>query len=342
MPLAQTITSATIPEGHKQSRGSATKKKLVAGGKLYRRATNRKNEEPYFNLVKKDIIDSSDHTIPLDNDHNLRKSDLAIKGKLLPGPNKIVVNQPSIGHKSNFHSSLAGKRKLSPPKKTSPQPRQGTSGAGGSTQRSDSQTDVEATKDLIQISSGSSSSLKLNSWDGIIDDYFDDVTNNNLPPSHQSQSNQGLSVTGDAHSPQLRPNLLVNTDQRAIKEIPESAEIECSESNPITLGSAPETVVLSNPQPRHAGPHRNVGPPKFFGDRRFIDVVLEKDDQPTFPSQMDIANQPRATFVITSPSNMLTPLAKAPPVRTLVAETTLTWSSKKSCPSDRPNYTPIM
>ena len=104
----------------------------------------------------------------------------------------------------------------------------------------------------------------------------------------------------------------------------------------------PEAVVLSNPQPRHPRPRRNVGSPKFFGDRRLIDVVLEKDDQPTFPSQIDITNQPRATFEITSLSDLLTSLAEAPPVRTLVAETTRTWSSKKSCPSDRPNYTPIM
>ena len=108
------------------------------------------------------------------------------------------------------------------------------------------------------------------------------------------------------------------------------------------LDSAPEAVVPSNSQSRHARPHRNVGPPKFFGDCRFIDVVLEKDFQPTFPPQMDCTNQLRATFVITSPSDLLTPLAEAPPLRTLVAETTLTWSSKKSCPSDRPNYTPIM
>ena len=226
---------------------------------------------------------------------------------------------------------------------TTPQPRQGTSGAGGLTQSLDTPTGAETTQILIQISSGSSSSLNLNSWDGIIDNYFDNVTNNNFPPSHQFESNQGLSVTGDAHSPQLRPNLLVNTDQRAIKEIPDSGELKDSENNPIMLDSAPEAVVPSNSHSRHTRPRRNVGPPKFFGDRCFFDVVLElTDDQPTFPLQMDSTNQSRATFVITSPSDLLTPLAEAPPLRTLVAETTLSWSSKKSYPSDRPNYTPIM
>ena len=77
--------------------------------------SNRKNRDPYFNLVKKDIIDSSEHTVTIDNGHVLRKSDLAIKGKILPGPKKIIVNQTPTGH--NIHTHLAGKRKLSPPKK---------------------------------------------------------------------------------------------------------------------------------------------------------------------------------------------------------------------------------
>ena len=193
--LAQTIPSPTTAVSHKQPRGSETRKKLVAGGKLYRRAINRKNGEPYFNLVKKDIIDFSYHTMTLNNGHILRKSDLAIKGKLLSGPKNIMVNQPPIRHKSHSHSSLAGKRKLSPSKKTlvtaTPQPRQGISGAGGLTQSSDTPTGAETTQDLIQISSGSSSSLNLNPWYGIIYKYFDDETNTNLPPSHQSESNQG-------------------------------------------------------------------------------------------------------------------------------------------------------
>ena len=69
---------------------------------------------------------------------------------------------------------------------------------------SDSPTEAESTHDQFHFSSGSSSSLNLNSWDGIIDDYFDDMTNNNVPPSHQAESNQGLSVTGEANSTQNR------------------------------------------------------------------------------------------------------------------------------------------
>ena len=52
------------------------------------------------------------------------------------------------------------------------------------------------------------------------------MTNNNVPLSHQAESNQGLSVIVDATSPQNRPNLSVNRDQRSIIEVPNSAEVE--------------------------------------------------------------------------------------------------------------------
>ena len=55
-------------------KGSRSIKKLVFGGKYYRGAANIKNGEPYFILVKQDVIDSSEHTITLDNGHILRKS----------------------------------------------------------------------------------------------------------------------------------------------------------------------------------------------------------------------------------------------------------------------------
>ena len=58
------------------------------GGNLYRKVSNRKNRDPYFNLVKKVIIDSSEHTVTLDNGHVSRKSDLAIKGKNTPWAQK--------------------------------------------------------------------------------------------------------------------------------------------------------------------------------------------------------------------------------------------------------------
>ena len=126
--------------------------------------------------------------------------------------------QSSIGHKSHVHSSLAGKRKLSPPKNTivkdTPQLRQGTSGLGRPTQMSDSPIDAETTQDLIHISSV------------------------------------------DAHTPQIRPKASVNTDQRMIIEATDSAEIEGWQKNPVLLDIAPEGVAHRLPNqdtPDHTG-----------------------------------------------------------------------------------------
>ena len=117
LPLSRTVTLNTNPDDINQTSEPLAKRKAVMESNLYRKVSSRKNRDPYFNLVKKDIIDSSEHTITLDNGHILRKSDLAIKGKILPGPKKIIVHQTPTGHKLHTHSSLAGKRKLSPPKK---------------------------------------------------------------------------------------------------------------------------------------------------------------------------------------------------------------------------------
>ena len=100
--LAQTIPSFPAPEVYNLSNGPRATKRLVSGGKYFGRATNRKNGEPYFNPIKKDIIDSSEHSITLDNGHNLRKSDLAFKGKLLPGPKKNCCEPVTYRAQYNF------------------------------------------------------------------------------------------------------------------------------------------------------------------------------------------------------------------------------------------------
>ena len=54
--------------------------------------------------------------------------------------------------------------------------------------------------DSPQKSSGSSSStsaLNLNSWDGLVDEYFGDVLNNNTPLNQNSDKNVDLSFTGE-------------------------------------------------------------------------------------------------------------------------------------------------
>ena len=226
---------------------------------------------------------------------------------------------------------------LSPPKKSVVAPSlhsdQGTSGAGRNISSTGAPTVAEATQDLTRSSSGSSSSLNLNPWDGIIHSYFDDVTNNNLPQSHQPEFNQGLSVTGTADSPHLSSKLSVNTDLREIINVPDSAEIEGSEENSILIDSIPKAATNPTTQQRQSGPRRNLGPPQFYGNRQFIDVVVEKDNIGTSHSSFIASpEKSRATFTISSQSDFLTPLAEAPPRQTLIAETTLTWSTKNSCP----------
>ena len=79
------------------------------------------------------------------------------------------MNQTPTGHKLHTHSSLAGKRKLSLPKKAVSTPSvhsgQGTSRAINARAGTSAPTVSVATQDSSRISSGSSSSLNLDSWD---------------------------------------------------------------------------------------------------------------------------------------------------------------------------------
>ena len=150
------------------------------------------------------------------------------------------------------------------------------------------------------------------------------MTNNNIHQSHQSESNQGLSVTGTVESPRRSSERPANTDLREIVIIPDSTATEGSQDNPILVDSTPEPTVSPTIKPRNSRPRRNMGPPQFYGNRRFIDVVLEKDDTGVSPSVFSSSpDTHRADFTVTSPSDLLTPLAETPPRQILVAETTL-------------------
>ena len=74
LPLARTVTTNTNPDDNKQASEPPAKRKAVMGGNLYTKVSNRKNKDPYFNLVKKDFIDSSKHTITLDNSSHQKKN----------------------------------------------------------------------------------------------------------------------------------------------------------------------------------------------------------------------------------------------------------------------------
>ena len=163
---------------------------------------------------------------------------------------------------------------------------------------------VDRHNDLSRNTSGSLSSLDLNSWDGILDDYFDDMKNNNVPVDQRadSGSNHELSFTGDDHT---HSTTLNHTH---------SATRERSEKNPILLESTPEKLSPVRHQSKPSRPRRNVEPPKFFGEQRYLDIVLEKEDPTTEVTtlQDDKPNSPRATFTVTSSSDFLTPLAEGP------------------------------
>ena len=337
LPLARTFSLRTTPDDTTRTLDPLGKRKAVTGGNLYRKASNRKNGDPYFNLVKKDIIDSSEHTVTLDSGHVLRKSDLAIKGKILPGPKKIIVNRTPTGDNTHIHSSLAGKRKLSPPKKagsiSAGHSRQGTPRTEIISSGTSAPTASSATQDSPKLSSGSSS-LNLDSWDGIIEDYFDDATNNNVPQNSYTETNQGLSITGHAETPALSSEGTANNDSREIVVIHDANTSVGSQDNPIMIDSIPEQTTSVTPKTRNSRPRRNVGPPQFYGNRRFIDVVQEKDDLGAITSVFSQAPE-LSNFSVNSPSDLLTPLAEAPPRQILVAETTLSWSSRNSLPTGR-------
>ena len=156
---------------------------------------------------------------------------------------KIVVNQSPNWHNITIPLSLAGKRNLSPSKKTTgkdeTQLMQGNSRTDRPTQVSGPSTEPLVMDDLSCYTSGSSSYFNLNSWHGIVDDYFDDMKNINVTVSQQadSGSNQGLCFTGDDYIQSTRPNLTGSTKHPLVMDVPDAVTIEGSENNSNLLDS---------------------------------------------------------------------------------------------------------
>ena len=74
---------------------------------------------------------------------------------------------------------------------------------------------------------------------------------------------------------------------------------------------------------------RNVGPPQFYGERRYVDNIEETETLPIVETK---CVTPPA-FPCCSPSDFITPITISPQKQTMVAETTLTWSSNNSTPT---------
>ena len=63
MPLALTQPRTPMTETHNLGKVSRPIENLASGDEFYRRAANRKNGKPYFNLVKDNVINSSDYNL---------------------------------------------------------------------------------------------------------------------------------------------------------------------------------------------------------------------------------------------------------------------------------------
>ena len=124
-------------------------------------------------------------------------------------------------------------------------------------------------------STGSSSSsffVKLKFWDGLIDEYFEDVSKNNAPISNETDNNVDVCVTGEQKTP---------FSEYKERTGPSVATHSSRLQGPSTSGSATEPIVMDNTpeetppivtQTRlSARPRSNVEPPQFQGERRYVD-----------------------------------------------------------------------
>ena len=159
------------------------------------------------------------------------------------------------------------------------------------------------------------SSLELDHWDKVIVDY--------LVTDSETVYNT-LTFNIDSDLDQSRHTLASETNIQTTSTLPTG-------DNPIRLDSSPEKTLETPKAPKSNKPRpsRNPGPPKFYGDRRFIDQVTleaetievaDSDDEPliTFSGSKSL----QTNFPSDSTSDYLTPLEDIPFHPTLVAETT--------------------
>ena len=163
------------------------------------------------------------------------------------------------------------------------------------------------------------SSLELDLWDKVIDDY--------LGTEAETVCN---TPTVNLHSDLDQPRSTVQsqTNTQTTFTIPTGTS-----DDPIRVDSSPEKTVETPKTPISSKlrARRNPGPPKFYGDRRFIDQVtlgtetisaVDSDDEPLITFSGAKSPRPNLTYCTTSPSDYLTPIDEIPRHTTLVAETT--------------------
>ena len=257
------------------------------------------------------------HTVTLDNGHVIRKSDLAFNKTQTSVPSNFsAVPNPLI----NNHD-LAGKRKR---KSLSKRPDSNAGGpstsfiptGGKATKRR--RTNTPSTKGSKFAFINLDTSLEVDLWDKVIDDY--------LGTDSETVSNT-LTVNLHSDLDQPRINLPSQTNTQTTITIPTGTSDDPNrlDSRPEKTLETPKTPVSIKPRSR-----RNPGPPKFYGDRRFIDQVTletengsvaESDDEPLITFSSLKSPRTQTNYSTASPSDYLTPVEDIPRHPTLVAET---------------------
>ena len=141
------------------------------GGNWFSKTVNRREGEPYFKPLGRKPLSDTKHTVTLDNGHMIRKSDLAFNKTQPSVPSKFsAVPNPLINH-----HDLAGKRKRNSPSKRP------DLNAGGPSSRyiptagkadKKRRTNTPNTKGSKSTFNNLDSSLELDLWDKVIDDYL--------------------------------------------------------------------------------------------------------------------------------------------------------------------------
>ena len=288
------------------------------GGNWFRRTANRREGEPYFKPLGGKPLSDTKHTVTLDNGHVIRKSDLAF--------NKIQPTAPrtfsAIPNSLINNNDLTGKRKRNSPSKRPDSnvggPSTSYTSTGGKTNKR-RRTNTPSTKGSKFAFNSLDSSLELDLWDKVIDDYLDTKAETvcNTPT---------VNLHSDLDQP--RSTVQSQTNTQTTITMPTGTS-----DDPIRVDSSPEKTVETPKTPiaiKHRA-KRNPGPSKFYGDRRFIDqVTLGTETNSAVDSDEELlitfssAKTPRSklTYCTASPSDYLTPIEDIPRHTTLVAETT--------------------
>ena len=216
----------------------------------FRKTVNQREDEAYFEPFGGKPLSDTKHTVTLDNGHVLRKLDLAFNKNQPSAPSKFSAVPNSI---NNSHD-LAAKRK-----RNSPLKRPDSNAGGPSTSyKPTGEKAMKRRRMKTPSFKGSSfayseldSSLELDHWDKVIDDYLgiDSEIVYNTPT---------YKIGGDLD--QSGCTLASETNTQTTILLPTGT---CD--NPIRIESSPEKTIETptTPKSNKPQPRRNPGPLNF-------------------------------------------------------------------------------